>query len=309
MNNRDHLIVEAANVINEAYLLNEMQTESLDQKRVVLKISKEIKKDLSAAKKLAKTNPRAALKKYDAAIARLEDLQKKAEQIPDDNPAVLALIKTIKYIAVHMAIVAITMLLTSGRQAEANNRAKVAENEALRAAGREKEAHERFKQTTRSSDDDDFFNTSLSFEERRKRSKDNFDRFTKTSNDAFEASADAMKANYAASVEQSNAQAVKAGRAILGNFLGSIGGLLAAGWSSVKAALNDKDSVTVDAKHNIKISSTVTDGVAKETTVGGSTRYETGIHESRTLAIAAIKKLIRTAKEQRGRIARSLGEK
>ena len=52
-------------------------------------LAKEAKADMSEAKKLAKTDRKAAIKKFDSAISKLEKLKKECESIEDDHIAMV----------------------------------------------------------------------------------------------------------------------------------------------------------------------------------------------------------------------------
>lgn len=70
-------------------------------------LAKEAKADMAEAKKLAKTDRNAAIKKFDSAISKLEKLKKECESIEDDH---LAMIFVDSFIKAFVPIFAGTLL-------------------------------------------------------------------------------------------------------------------------------------------------------------------------------------------------------
>ena len=74
-------------------------------------LAKDAKQDMKDAKKLTKSDPKAAAKKYDSAISKLEQLKKECEKIEDDHIAMVFVDSFIKAFIPIAAGTAVSMFI------------------------------------------------------------------------------------------------------------------------------------------------------------------------------------------------------
>ena len=256
----ERLIIEAAQI------LDEMDTRSYDARNKVMYDGrlKNIKKSLTEAKNVAKTDKKEALKKYDEAIKELVKLRKEAEKIPNDNRQVYALVNMLKGLAVAFGTAAASVLIS---------------NAALK--DKERDIHREYDSRVNDAKIE------------RDKHQSGFGSFVADAR--YEG--DVKMAGFDRDIK---IDAVKSAKAAIVAFVSSIGFAVGASASQIKASFNKEDAVTVTADHKVKVSG---DAIKD---ISGSTDYaKVKISVTRTNALVALDKLIRTAKEARARIARA----
>ena len=276
MNNQIYL--EAAAILENAekVALNEMDTESYKARNKVMFDGrrKMIKKAMSEAKKLAKTDPKGAIKKYDEAIKNLEALRKEAENIPDDNVYVLALVSLLKYCAVWIATFLVTMLISQPWANSKTHKIDAAKNHTLSdlKAARDKEYRQ-------ADEGDGFFRNSR---------RDMAD----------------MRHDFNAKVVENDADfaksEIKAARIVFVTIIATIAGVIGGSFSNIRARLNKDDAITIGEDKSIKLSK----DAEGEITGGSSSNIKNRASVTRTNALVALDNLIKVARQQRDKLAK-----